>query len=91
MKIVYVLLDMPLMKMAIVCHVPQNLGSLSTPKADACAIAHADSFLTQWLDGVFARQDRNSTIKEFVSIFLSVATFNFRLTAIPQSIVKPAT
>ena len=44
MKIVYVHLDMPLMKMVIVCHVLQNLGLLSTPKEDACVISHADSF-----------------------------------------------
>ena len=66
MRIVYVRQDMPLMRRVIVCPVLKNLGSLSTPKADACATAHADSSLISYLEDVFAQTDTDSTSKEFV-------------------------
>ena len=88
MRIVYVHQDMPLMKMAIVCHVLATLGLLSTPKADACATAHADSFWIQWLDDAFAHPDMSSTSREYVSKF---PIAGWTLTVIPPSTVKLAT
>ena len=65
MRNVYVRQDMPLMRRVIVCPVQATLGSLSTPKADACAIARADSSLISYLEDVFAQTDTDSTSREF--------------------------
>ena len=66
MKIASVLLATHLMRMVIVYHVQVNLGSLSTPKAAACAIAHAASSSILWPEDVSVLQGTNSIHKESV-------------------------
>ena len=59
MRIVYVLQDMLLMRMEIVCHVHQIVGLSLIHKDAVCAIAHEDSFSIQLQDAVFVHQDKN--------------------------------
>ena len=59
MRIVYVLQDMLLMRMEIVCHAHQIVGLLLTHKDAVFVIAQGDSFLIQLQDAVYVHQDKN--------------------------------